>query len=140
MKLFLDVNVVLDVLLDRSPFAADSSAVLSAIERDEARGWIAGHTPTTLFYLMRRHLGPKPARRALVDLLRLVDVIAVDEDRLLHALALGWDDFEDAVQAACALKGEADYLVTRDKEGFAGSDVPAITPSELLPLLRGSPG
>lgn len=140
MRLFLDVDVILDVLTDRESFAEDSSAVLSIIERGEAAGLMAAHTATTLFYLLRQHVGGSRARRALVDLLRLLEVVAVDEDRLLHALALDWDDFEDAVQAACATKAEADYLVTRDRSGFGGSDVPPIAPAELLPLLRATGG
>ena len=50
-------------------------------------------------------------------------------------LALNWTDFEDAVQAACAEKAEADYLVTRDKKGFRRSPVKTVTPAELLALI-----
>ncbi|MFQ5689978.1 MAG: PIN domain-containing protein [Gemmatimonadota bacterium] len=140
MRLFLDTNVILDVLADRQPFADDSAAVLSLLERGAATGFMAAHTATPLFYLLERELGAKRARRALLDLLRLVEVVPVDHDRLLHALALGWRDFEDAVQAACAAKCEAEYLLTRNKRDFAASDVEPLTPSELLAILRASGG
>ena len=135
MKLFFDTNVLLDVLADRAPFADDAAFVLSAVEREEAKGFIAAHTVTTLFYLLQRALGLKKAKRAVADVLKLVDVVPVDHDRLLQALAMNWKDFEDAVQAACAAKAEVDYLVTRNPADFATSDIEVVTPAELVAAL-----
>ena len=55
----------------------------------------------------------------------------MDQDRLLHALDLGLADFEDAVQAACAVKVGADALVTRNVADYRGAGVDALTPVEL---------
>lgn len=60
----------------------------------------------------------------------------IDDDRLRHALALNWTDFEDALQAACAEKTGVDFLVTRDKKGFKKSAVHPVTPAELLALIH----
>ena len=57
MKLFLDVNVILDVLAKREPWFQDSAAVLSLLEADEFEGVAAAHSITTLFYLASKHLG-----------------------------------------------------------------------------------
>lgn len=134
-RVLVDVNVLLDVLADREPFAGDAQAVLARIEEGTLQGLVAAHTMTTLHYLLSKHLGKARSRRALLDLLQLLRVVAVDEDRLRHALGLNWADFEDAVQAACAEKAEAEYVVTRDKRGFARSAVKPISPAELLVLL-----
>lgn len=134
-RVLVDVNVLLDVLADREPFAGDAQAVLARIEEGTLQGLVATHTMTTLHYLLSKHLGKARSRRALLDLLLLLRVVAVDEDRLRHALGLNWADFEDAVQAACAEKAEAEYVVTRDKRGFARSAVKPISPAELLVLL-----
>lgn len=134
MKLFLDTNVVLDVLADRRPFVEDSARVLWTIEAGAAQGLIAAHTVTTLFYLLRKRAGPEKAKTVVVDLIRLVDVVPVDLDRILHALALGWNDLGDALQAACAEQAGADFILTRDQRGFSGSAVRAISPAEFLVL------
>jgi predicted nucleic acid-binding protein len=134
-QVLLDINVVLDVLANREPFAADAEAVLAKIEAGVIRGYVAAHTITTLHYLMSKHLGKAKARRVLTDLLQVLQVVPVDEDRLRHALGLNWTDFEDAVQAACAEKAEVDYLVTRDKKGFKRSAVRPVTPPEILALI-----
>ena len=133
--ILIDVNVVLDVLAEREPFVSDSQAVLQLVEAGAVDGVLAAHSVTTLHYLLGKHLSKAKARKALEDLLQLLGVVAVDEDRLRHALAMNWTDFEDAVQAACAEKAAADYLVTRDKRGFNTSAVRAVTPAELVALV-----
>jgi len=137
MRVFLDANVVLDVLANREPFIADSAAILSLVEARKLEGFVAAHTVTTLFYLLRRDLGGDKARDVLMDLLRVVEIVGVDQDRIFQALAMDWDDFEDAVQASCAAKVEADFLLTRDKKGFRGSHIPVLSPAEFLALHSG---
>ena len=56
----------------------------------------------------------------LTALPHVVKVVPVDEDRVRHPLALNWTDFDDAVQAACVAKAEADYLMTRGKRRTEG--------------------
>ena len=126
MKILLDTNVVLDVLTDRQPFADESSRILKLVEDNQLRGYIAAHTATTIFYLLDKQLERRKASRVLAELLRIVQVVSVDEDRLLHALAMEWADFEDAVQAACAEKAEVDFLVTRNEKDFKRSSVKVI--------------
>jgi hypothetical protein len=111
--------------------------VLSPDTRIEARtleGFTAAHSITTLFYLLRRESGSAQAREILMDLLRVLEVVAVDQDRIFQALAMDWEDFEDAVQASCAAKAEVDYLLTRDREDFRGSQVPVLSPAEFMAL------
>ena len=134
-RVLLDVNVVLDVLANREPFADDAEAVLRLVEGGLIEGFIAAHTITTLHFLLSRHVGKARAKKTLTDLLHILKVVAVDEDRVRHALALNWPDFEDAVQAVCAEGADADYLVTRDKTGFRRSAVRSVTPAELLALV-----
>ena len=134
-RVLLDINVVLDVLANRMPFVDEAEAILRQVEARAMEGLVAAHTITTLHFLLARNLGKAKARKVLTDLLHVVRVVPVDEDRIRHALALNWTDFEDAVQAACAEKAEADYLVTRDKKGFKKSPVKVVTPAELLALV-----
>jgi len=133
-RILLDIDVILDVLADREPFVDDAEAVLRQVEARALEGLVAAHTITTLHFLLAKHLGKAKVRKVLTDVLHVVRVVPVDEDRIRHALALNWNDFENAVQAACAENAEADYLVTRDKRGFKKSAVKVVTPAELLAL------
>jgi predicted nucleic acid-binding protein len=134
VKLFVDTNVVLDVLAQREPWFKDSSRLLAHIEEGRATGHIAAHTLTTLHYLLSKHLGQQKTAAVLIDLIALLQVEPVDVQVLQQALALGWGDFEDAVQAVTAVRCQADYLLTRNPRDFKQSPVPVITPSEFLAL------
>lgn len=132
MKWLVDADVVLDVLADREPWADGSAEVLGRIERGEATGYLAAHTVTTLHFLLTRHRGREAARENIGLLLRLFEIVPVDEDRLLQALDLDLADFEDAVQAACAEKVGVDALVARNESAFGGTRVPVLSPVALL--------
>lgn len=136
MRLFLDANVALDVLARREPWLHDSATVLSLLESNEFDGIVAAHSITTLHYLCVKELGRGPATAALVNLLKLVSVAPLDQETIVKAIALGWRDFEDAIQLLSANDVNADYLVTRNASHFKDSPIPVVTPSELLAILR----
>lgn len=50
-RVLIDLDVVLDVLLDRAPHAEASAALWAAVEAGEADGLLAAHCVTTLHYL-----------------------------------------------------------------------------------------
>jgi predicted nucleic acid-binding protein len=138
-RVLLDVNVVLDALQSREPSSDDAVRVLACAESRAFTGLLAAHTVTTLFHLMARHASPAVARVQIGELLSILSVAAVDQDVLHAALALPVSDFEDCVQMAAARQAGADYVVTRDRVGFAAGPVPTRTPAELLALLGGFP-
>lgn len=135
MKLLLDINVLIDVVLARQPWSADAARLLDAIEAGEASGYVAGHTITTAHYIFRKALGAADAAAAIASMLRVLDVVPVEKADFFHAAAMGGRDFEDAVQMVCALKVGADYIVTRDERDFQGSAIPARSPASVLTLL-----
>jgi hypothetical protein len=125
----------MDVLTRRDPFYAVSAQACAAAELGRVEGYLAAHSLTTLFYLMARHLDGRQATLALHDMLRVYAVAAVDQAVIQTALALAWDDFEDAVQMAAAMQIGADYLVTRNPADFRGGTVSVLQPGELITLL-----
>lgn len=135
MKLLLDINVILDVVLERRPWLVEAARLFDAVEAGEATAFVAGHTVTTAHYFFRKALGTGDAAAAVASLLRLVEVVPVEKADFFHAAALGGRDFEDAVQMVCALKVGADYIVTRDEKDFQGSAIRARTPAAVLALL-----
>jgi predicted nucleic acid-binding protein len=139
-RLLFDLNVVLDVLLDRHPHAVWSLALWTAARSAELHVLFPAHGVTTLFYLAGRARGAAFAKRAVTEVLAVASVAPVDEAVLRRALALGWRDFEDAVCAAAAEAASCDLLVTRDAGGFERSPVLVVDPVTALSLVRGEPG
>jgi len=140
LRIFLDTNVILDVLAEREPWVEASASVLALCEIDEIEGVVAAHSITTLYYLTTKHLNRRKATAAMVDLLKLVSIAEVNQEVILKAVALGWTDLEDAVQGVCALDSGADFIITRDAGVFDSLSIPAVTPSEFLALLDSTEG
>lgn len=134
-RLLVDLNVILDVLLDRAPHADAAAALWATIEAGEAEGFIAAHSVTTLHYLARRAGGGAFADRCVGDLLSVFSVALVDEAVVRSALLLAWPDFEDAVSAAAAQAATCSVIVTRDHR-FGASVVPAMAPGAALALIQ----
>ena len=129
-RILFDVNVILDVLLDRRPFSVAASSVWGEVEQGRARGLLPAHAVTTIHYLNARVVGARLARDTTDALLSVFDVAAVNEGVLRAALALGWTDFEDAVTAAAARRARCDVIVTRNPRDFKASRVRVLTPAE----------
>ena len=135
MKLLLDINVLLDVVLEREPWAAESALLLDAAERGTATAFIAGHTITTAYYVISRNSSRHKAATAVTDIMRIATIVPVGADDFAQALVLGMLDFEDAVQAAAAAKVGADFIATRNAKDYRNSPVKPRSPGELLTML-----
>jgi predicted nucleic acid-binding protein len=135
MRILLDTNVILDVLLDRKPHVHASAALWTALEKGSSQGMLAAHAVTAIHYLIRKEAGNTKATRAIASILSVFEVAAVDGAVIQEALQLTFSDFEDAVTAAAARAAGCESIVTRDPKGFRGSTVRALTPEAVIPLL-----
>jgi predicted nucleic acid-binding protein len=134
MKILLDINVILDIFLDRAPHAAASSAVWAAIEKGHVAGVLAAHAVTTIHYILKGQVGGAVARNTVESILRVLDVAAVDTQVIRRALQFGWVDFEDAVTAAAAESADCEAIVSRDPKGFPRSPIRVLSPEAAAPL------
>ena len=136
MRIMCDTNIILDVLLDRPPFADISSWLLALCEARKLEGFVSASAVSDIFYLVRKQThSTELAYRAVGKLLEIVKVCGVTGDDVLAAFQKKAKDFEDCLVAVCARSVKCDYIVTRNKADFAGFGVPAVTPEELLELV-----
>ncbi|MEG4144350.1 PIN domain-containing protein [Microcoleus sp. Pol12B5] len=132
MKILIDTNIVLDLILEREPFVETASALFEQIERGNLEGYIAATTITNIFYIIRKTEGREVALAAIHRLLTGLRFCAVDRQTVETSLSLGLKDFEDSIQLACATLNRLDGIVTRDRKDFIGSNLPIYSPTELL--------
>ena len=138
-RLLLDVNVILDFVLERPPFAVAARGLWALSEKKEVEAFVPAHGVTTVFYLAAGRRGAAFATRVVTDLLSVPAIAAVDGAVLRRALALRWPDFEDAVCAAAAEAALCDIIVTRDPKGYPNSPVLVVDPLTALSLLGAGP-
>ena len=137
MRILIDTNVVLDVLIARRPHVDHALAIFSLVDSGRVRGVLGATTITTVFYLATKGVGVAQARLHVRSLLDLFDVASVDRAVLVAALDAGFDDFEDGVLHEAAVVAGVDAVVTRDGAGFAASSLPVFTPSAFLAAVHG---
>lgn len=138
MRVLVDTNVVLDVLMARTPHLDPALAIFAAIEAGRVQGVLGATTVTTIFYLAAKAVGSEPARHHVRRLLELFDVASVDRSVLVRALDARFADFEDGVLHEAARATGADAIVTRDRSGIMSATLPVFTPEAFLAALGGA--
>lgn len=135
MRLLLDTNVVLDVLLARAPHAETAARVLSACETGVVDGVLCATTVTTLYYLLEKAANKKTASQSIAKLLKFSAVANVNNQILQSALELDFSDYEDAVLHQAALANSCDAIVTRNQKDFRKATLPVYNLTDIRDLL-----
>ena len=137
-KVFIDTNVLIDYAAERAPFCENATKVIELCAEERILGAIAVHSLLNMFYILRNHIPDHNERRAcLLDLAEIFEIVEINGEMTARALKNNaFKDFEDCVQAECAVKAQADYIVTRNVKDFGHSDVRPVTPEELLMILK----
>ena len=136
MLVLFDTNIILDVLEKRLPFYDASKAVMESCVSGDVTGYIALHSISNIFYILRKHYSTADRRKLLLNILDLLQVAGADHENVRNALQReDFFDFEDCLQDECAKQIHADYIVTRNINDFSTSSVPAVIPEDLLKIL-----
>jgi predicted nucleic acid-binding protein len=135
LKILLDTNIVLDLLLKREPFCDDALEVFSFIETQEAKGYLCATTITTIYYLISKQLNKSKADKVIEDILQLFNIADVNKDVLKDSIKNNGKDFEDSVIYTSAKYSQIDIIISRDKKGFTKSEILTLEPKEFLASL-----
>lgn len=121
-------------ILKREPFYADAQKVMQLCSTETVDGYIALHTITTIWYLLRK-LPDAVRRNALTAICNLLQVTGTTHEEVLHAIQMTtFKDFEDCIQSKCAKSANADYIITRNVSDFLKSEIPVLTPQAFFSM------
>ena len=135
MIVLVDTDVLVDLALGRAPYADEAAALVDALERGAARGFVAWHTVSNFLYLVSARQGATATRRFIDDLMQFIDIAPTTTVHLRAASALALKDFEDAMQVGAALACGAEVIATRNTRDFRKSPIPALAPAQVLSRL-----
>lgn len=133
MKTFLDTNVLLDFfIIHRRNQNPSSEIIIDRIFKNELKGLISSTTFLNFNYIMEASykLKKEEIRKILFLFLEAFELIEINQEDLKNALALNWNDFEDACQYIAAQKANSDVIVSADKKGFKNSVIPIFSTKE----------
>jgi len=134
MKILIDTNVALDIVLNRQNYD-DSFAVFNFAEKGVLFGYISASAITDIFYIAEKALGKKPAKEALEDILQVFKPATVTDSNIYQALDLDWSDFEDSVQYVVGEGLAVDYIVTRNIYDYSSGSISAVTPEQFIRVI-----
>lgn len=134
-RILIDTNVLLDYLLEREPFFEDAKEIVLECVEGKTKGCIAAHSISNMFFILRKDYDAKERREILTSLCSIFDVEGIDKSKLLTGLKNEeFSDFEDCLQMECAKAYGADYIITRNVNDYAKSEIKAILPKDYLQL------
>lgn len=137
MVILIDTNVLLDVLQGRKPFLQKSGEVIRLCGERSVKGYMAPHSVSNIFFIMRKNCSGEQRRLLLKGLLKIIRVGGINHESVVEALKREeFSDFEDCLQDECAKGIGADYIITRNIKDFEQSIVPAITPEQFLKIME----
>jgi len=132
MRVLVDTNIFLDVLLERETLVVNSQRVLNRLEQRPGSGWISWHTLSNLYYVGQKIAGENKTRRSIKRILSGFDVCPADTRIASTAMDLDMADFEDALQVAAGLSAKVEWIITRNVRDFKHATIPALTPEQAL--------
>ena len=130
---FVDTNILIDLLADRRPFSKFAIKIFDLATKNKVNLFTSSHSIATTHYLLKRHIKEKELRAVIYSLLDLIEVISIDHSIIKKSLLSDHKDFEDAIQifAASTIK-DLDFIATRNVKDFKKAGIIVVPPDELL--------
>ena len=135
-KIFLDSDVLLDLLLDREPFMDNIAEIIENALSSSIKLCISPITVTNINYIIGRLENQRKADTQRKKLLKIVQVEKVDQSIINKASNSKFKDFEDAVQNYCAEESGHQIIITRNTKDYKESNLSILTPKEYLAKIK----
>jgi predicted nucleic acid-binding protein len=137
-KLFIDTNVLIDLIDKRVPFYNDIAIISTMAEEQQLKLVASSISFVNTFYVLSKNLDATVVINSLKKYRLICEVSNIDEIIIDKSLISNFNDFEDAVQHYSALHHKCNLLITRNKKDFKNSEIPVMTPTEFLISLQKS--
>jgi predicted nucleic acid-binding protein len=132
-KVLIDTDVVLDFFFERQPFCDAAAQVFSLCELKRIHGYITPVIFSNVYYLLGQTAPHQKVVTKLNQLLLITDILIIDKNVLLTALASKFNDLEDAIQHYAALKAKnIDVILTRNIKDYKKSEIGVLTPEHYI--------
>lgn len=135
--IFLDTNIVIDFLADRTPFSLFAAKLFNFSILGKAKIYVSAVSYNNIYYILRQSHSGEETMKLLEELSEMTEISAVTKSIIKKSLKSDFKDFEDAIQYNCALSiTKVDFIVTRDTKDFKKSTLSIMTPEEAVRLLE----
>lgn len=138
LRIFIDADIILDLLAKREPYYKYSAKLFTLIDKDKANAYTSPIVIANIYYILRKLSTKEIALTNLRKLKSLVKILNVDEKIVDLALNSRFRDFEDAIQYYTAINNEIKFIITRNKQDYKESKIGIATAEEFIKMLKSS--
>jgi predicted nucleic acid-binding protein len=131
-KLFLDTNIILDLLACRMPYYTEAAELFSLADKKEIKLAISSLCLADIHYILSKQNPEMEVRKILRKFKVLVNVLSLDDKITDLALNSEFRDFEDAIQYFTAIENDQELIITRNHTDFKESKIPVMTAGEFI--------
>lgn len=131
-SVFVDTDIVLDLLGNRKPFYRYAAELFSIADRSEIKIFVSSLSFSNLNYILTKQYSSIQARKILMKFKTLVTVLSVSDKVVELALLSDFKDFEDALQYFTALENDVNILLTRNLKDYKTAEIPIMTAEQFL--------
>lgn len=132
MKIFLDTNILLDILYEREAFVQDALAIFDLAADGELTVCVSDLTIANIKYITRKDYTTDEFCDAMKALRPILQIEPLGADVIDEALQMRASDFEDSLQYLCAVKAHADCIIIRNIKDFGFAQIEVISPRDFL--------
>jgi predicted nucleic acid-binding protein len=138
IKVFLDTDVILDLLFERDPFNKNANTIFKDIENGSFTGYTSPVILANIYYISSNIKNKKTALKNIRKICSLLKLSSVDQKITDNVLANNEiKDFEDYLQLYSAIEIGTDFLITRNKKDFPKNDsIKIIGSDEFVELME----
>ena len=131
--LFLDTNILIDVLANRAPFVDSAAKLFDLAEKGKVGLFISALSYSNIYYIIKKNCTHKELISLLRDLEALTETLDVTKEIISKSLSSEFKDFEDSIQYYTALSNKkVSVIVTRNVKDYKASKLSVLTPDEVL--------
>jgi predicted nucleic acid-binding protein len=134
-KVFVDTDICIDLLSGRQPFNTTAEKLFSFADLEKLELYVSALTFSNIDYVLRSQYSSSHSRQIIARFKTLVNVLSVESKTIDLAIASDFNDFEDAIQHACALENNIPVILTRNEKDFKKSVILVVSPETFLTSL-----
>jgi predicted nucleic acid-binding protein len=132
-RIFVDTNIVIDLLSRREPFFEEAATLFSLADKKVIELTVSSLTIANTSYALLRQMDSNNAKTILRKLRLIVKVLPLD-DKII-GLALNdetFSDFEDGLQYFTAIENRQELIITRNLKDFKNSRLSTMTARQFI--------
>lgn len=131
-KVFVDSDIVLDLLSGREPHSRYAAELFSLADENSIKLYLSSLTFANVNYILSKQVSAGQARKLLLKFKTLINVLSVNDKIIELALASDFFDFEDAIQYNIAIENGITTLLTRNLKDFKKAEIAILTAQQFL--------